>query len=69
MAEEQSKGLPMTAKWDPEKLQQEVAELQELESRSFVPRAQMLGPSSTSPVERESITATSRGTSAWTASM
>jgi len=39
MAEEQSKGLPMTAKWDPEKLEQEVAELKELESRSFVPRA------------------------------
>jgi len=39
MAEEQSKGLPMTAKWDPGKLEREVAELKELESRSFVPRA------------------------------
>jgi len=39
MAEEQSKGLPMTAKWDPEKLEQEVAELKELETRSLVPRA------------------------------
>jgi len=36
---EQSKGLPMTAKWDPEKLQQEVDALKALESKPFVPRA------------------------------
>lgn len=36
---EESKGLPMTAKWDPEKLQQEVAELEELERRPFFSRA------------------------------
>jgi len=34
-----SKGLPMTAKWDPEKLQREVAELDALESKPFIPRA------------------------------
>ncbi len=38
MADE-SKGLPMTAKWDPERLEQEVRELQELESRPFLQRA------------------------------
>ena len=32
---EQAKGLPMTAKWDPEKLEREVAELQELERKPF----------------------------------
>ena len=36
---EQSKGLPMTAKWDPEKLQREVAELKALESKPFFSRA------------------------------
>jgi len=36
---EQSKGLPMTAKWNPEKLQQEVDALKALESKPFVPRA------------------------------
>ncbi len=36
---EQAKGLPMTAKWDPEKLQREVAELQELETKPFPARA------------------------------
>ncbi len=35
----ESKGLPMTAKWDPEKLQQEVEALQELETKSFPVRA------------------------------
>jgi Mn2+/Fe2+ NRAMP family transporter len=38
MAEE-SKGLPMTAKWDPEKLAQEEAALQELEKKPFAERA------------------------------
>jgi Mn2+/Fe2+ NRAMP family transporter len=38
MAEE-SKGLPMTAKWDPEKLAQEEAALQELETKPFPARA------------------------------
>lgn len=36
---DQTKGLPMTAKWNPEKLQQEVAELQALESKPFGARA------------------------------
>jgi len=36
---EASKGLPMTAKWDPEKLQREVAELQALETKPFPSRA------------------------------
>ena len=36
---EQSKGLPMTAKWDPERLEREVAELKELESQPFLVRA------------------------------
>ncbi|MBN1853275.1 MAG: divalent metal cation transporter [Pirellulales bacterium] len=35
----ESKGLPMTAKWDPEKLQREVAELQSLEQKPFFTRA------------------------------
>jgi len=39
MAEEQAKGLPMTAKWDPEKLAQDVAELQALEGKPFFSRA------------------------------
>ena len=38
MADE-TKGLPMTAKWDPEKLQQEVRALQELESQPLLSRA------------------------------
>jgi len=36
---EQDKGLPMAAKWDPEKLQAEVAELQALEGKPFGQRA------------------------------
>ena len=36
---EQSKGLPMAAKWDPEKLEQEKAELRELETKSLATRA------------------------------
>ncbi|MBN2217480.1 MAG: divalent metal cation transporter [Pirellulales bacterium] len=36
---ETSKGLPMTAKWDPEKLQRETAELKALEQKPFFPRA------------------------------
>ena len=39
MAEEQAKGLPMTAKWDPEKLAQEEAELKALEGKPFFSRA------------------------------
>jgi manganese transport protein len=35
----QDAGLPMTSKWDPEKLQREIAELQALESRPFLRRA------------------------------
>jgi len=35
----ESKGLPMTSKWDPEKLQREVAALKELESKPFSERA------------------------------
>ena len=35
----ESKGLPMTAKWDPEKLQHEVAELEALAQKPFFPRA------------------------------
>jgi len=36
---EQSKGLPMASKWDPEKLQAEIADLQALEGKPFGPRA------------------------------
>jgi len=36
---EQDKGLPMTAKWNPEKLRQEVAALKELEGKPFTARA------------------------------
>ncbi len=36
---EQAKGLPMTAKWDPEKIQREVAELQALQQKPFVEKA------------------------------
>ncbi len=36
---EPAKGLPMTAKWDPKKLAQEVAALEDLESRPFLERA------------------------------
>ena len=36
---EPAKGLPMTAKWDPEKLAQEVSALEELESKPFLERA------------------------------
>ncbi|NLS96331.1 MAG: hypothetical protein GXX96_29690 [Planctomycetaceae bacterium] len=35
----ESKGLPMTAKWDPEKLQRETAELEALAKKPFLPRA------------------------------
>jgi manganese transport protein len=35
----QSAGLPMTSKWDPEKLQREIAELQDIEQRPLLPRA------------------------------
>lgn len=35
----ESKGLPMTAKWDPEKMQQEAAELDALAQKPFFPRA------------------------------
>jgi manganese transport protein len=35
---EQDKGLPMTSKWDPGKLQQEIAELDALKNKSFFPR-------------------------------
>jgi manganese transport protein len=35
----ESKGLPMTAKWDPEKMQQEAAELDALAKKPFFPRA------------------------------
>ncbi len=38
MADEE-KGLPMTAKWDPEKLAREEAELKDLAGKPFVPRA------------------------------
>ncbi|MDR1384812.1 MAG: divalent metal cation transporter [Planctomycetaceae bacterium] len=37
--QEQSKGLPMAAKWDPEKLEKEKAELRALESQPFFTRA------------------------------
>jgi len=37
--QEQSKGLPMTAKWDAEKLEKEKAELRELQSQPFMTRA------------------------------
>ncbi|MBN1590436.1 MAG: divalent metal cation transporter [Pirellulales bacterium] len=36
---DQSKGLPMTAKWDPEKLNRDIAELDALEKKPFLPRA------------------------------
>ena len=36
---EQDKGLPMAAKWDPEKLQAEVAELQALEGKPLGQKA------------------------------
>ena len=36
---DQSKGLPMTAKWDPAKLEKEVADLQALEQKPFCSRA------------------------------
>ena len=39
MAEEQAKGLPMAAKWDPEKLAQDLADLQALAGKPFVSRA------------------------------
>jgi len=39
MAEQQSKGLPMTARWDPEKLQREIADLQMIEGQPFFQRA------------------------------
>ena len=39
MAENESSGLPMTAKWDPQKLEQEKAELAALESKPFGKRA------------------------------
>jgi len=39
MAAPQTKGLPMTARWDPDKLQREIAELQALESQPFFRRA------------------------------
>ena len=35
----ESKGLPMTAKWDPEKLQKDAAELEALAQMPFFPRA------------------------------
>jgi Mn2+/Fe2+ NRAMP family transporter len=38
MAEE-AKGLPMTAKWDPEKLNQEVSQLQELATKPWLEKA------------------------------
>ncbi len=34
---EQDKGLPMTSKWDPGKLQQEIAELDAIKNKSFSP--------------------------------
>jgi Mn2+/Fe2+ NRAMP family transporter len=37
--QEQSKGLPMAAKWDPEKLEREKAELRELATKPFFTRA------------------------------
>ena len=38
---DQSKGLPMTAKWDPEKLEREKADLRELETKPFGVRAKV----------------------------
>lgn len=35
----ESKGLPMTGRWDPEKLAREVAQLQEIQTRPFLGRA------------------------------
>ena len=31
-------GLPMTPKWDPEKLQQDVQQLEELQSKPLIPK-------------------------------
>ncbi|MCU0874943.1 MAG: divalent metal cation transporter [Pirellulaceae bacterium] len=39
MAEQQSKGLPMTARWDPDKLQREIADLQALDGLPVLQRA------------------------------
>ena len=39
MTEQQSKGLPMTARWDPDKLQREIADLQALDGLPFLQRA------------------------------
>ncbi|MBN2292291.1 MAG: divalent metal cation transporter [Pirellulales bacterium] len=39
MSENKSAGLPMAGKWDPEKLQAEVAELRDLQQKPFIPRA------------------------------
>ena len=38
-ADAASKGLPMTAKWDPEKLEREIQDLRELQGKPFCPRA------------------------------
>jgi len=38
MSEKKSAGLPMTAKWDPEKLERETQELRELKTKPFLPR-------------------------------
>ncbi len=38
MSDEASSGLPMTAKWDPEHLQREIADLHELKNKPFFPR-------------------------------
>jgi len=38
MSDKATSGLPMTAKWDPEHLKQEVAELRELKGKPFFPR-------------------------------
>ncbi len=38
-ADAASKGLPMTAKWDPERLEREIQELRDLQSQPFAPRA------------------------------
>ncbi|MHC1765049.1 MAG: NRAMP family divalent metal transporter [Verrucomicrobiia bacterium] len=38
-AEVKDAGLPMTSKWDPEKLDREIAELQEIESRPLLAKA------------------------------
>ncbi len=39
MAENESAGLPMTAKWDPQQIEREKAELRELERKPFFSRA------------------------------